>query len=263
MTHNNEIEKINVRGIFFDKVTMDTAAARAASFCERDGFDYIFTPNSEIVQACIDDPTLAPLVNSASMIIPDGIGVIYAAKILGRPLYEKVAGFDLSGKILAYAAENGKKVYLFGSAPARDGNPAVCEKAAEVLKTRFSGLSICGTHDGYFSPEESDAIVADINASGADILFVCLGAPKQEKWICENREKFTTCKLALGLGGSLDVYAGTVKRAPDLFIKLNLEWFYRLIKQPSRFVRMLSLPRFLFGTLFYKLSGKDKPNTTI
>lgn len=256
-TPKNAPEKINVRGIFFDKVTMDTAAQRAASFCETDGFDYIFTPNSEIVQACIDDPTLSPIVNSASMIIPDGIGVIYAAKILGRPLIEKVAGFDLSGRILDYAAKNGKSVYLFGSAPARDGNAAVCEKAAEVMKNRFPNLTVCGMHDGYFSPEQTDEIIADINASGADILFVCLGAPKQEKWIYDNRERLT-CRLALGLGGSLDVYAGTVKRAPDLFIKLNLEWFYRLIKQPARIGRMMNLPRFLFGTLFFKLSGKDK-----
>ena len=125
------------------------------------------------------------------------------------------------------------------------------------MKKMFPSLIVCGTRDGYFKPEETPAIVDEINRSGADILFVCLGAPKQEKWIYENREKLS-CSLALGLGGSLDVYAGTVKRAPDLFIKLNLEWFYRLIKQPSRIGRMMNLPRFLFGTLFYKISGKDK-----
>ena len=255
MTENNR--KINVRGVYFDNVTMESALASAVSLLERDGFDCIFTPNSEIVQLCIDDKNLYNVINSASLIIPDGIGVVYASKILGRPLTQKVAGCDLSKKLLEYAADHGKKVFLFGSAPARDGLPSVGELAAAEMKKMFPSLVVCGTRDGYFKPEETPAIAEEINRSGADILFVCLGAPKQEKWIYENREKLS-CSLALGLGGSLDVYAGTVKRAPDLFIKLNLEWFYRLIKQPSRIGRMMNLPRFLFGTLFYKISGKDK-----
>ena len=255
-------QKVNVRGVYFDKVTMKSALETAVSLLERDGFDSIFTPNSEIVQLCIDDKNLYKVINSASLIIPDGIGVVFASKILGRPLPEKVAGCDLSKKILEYAAAHGKKVFLFGSAPARDGLPSVAELAAVKMKEMFPSLIICGTRDGYFKPEETPAVLDEINRSGADILFVCLGAPKQEKWIYDNREKLT-CSLALGLGGSLDVYAGTVKRAPDLFIKLNLEWFYRLLKQPTRIGRMMNLPRFLFGTLFYKLSGKDKKESRL
>lgn len=250
-------EKVNVRGVRFDKVTMDSAFDAAVSLLETDGFDCVFTPNSEIVQMCVDDPSLYPVINSASLIIPDGIGVVYASKILGRPLPQKVAGCDLSRKLLAYAAETGKRVFLFGSAPAREGQTAVCDLAAENMKRQFPGLTVCGTHDGYFKPEETGEILRQINEADTDLLFVCLGAPKQEKWIFENRDALR-CSLALGLGGSLDVYAGTVKRAPALFIKLNLEWFYRLLKQPSRIGRMMNLPRFLFGTLFYKLSGKDR-----
>jgi N-acetylglucosaminyldiphosphoundecaprenol N-acetyl-beta-D-mannosaminyltransferase len=252
-------EKINIRGVFFDNVTMDEAAEKAAELINSGGLDYIFTPNSEIVQACIDNPALYDTVNSASLIIPDGIGVVYASKILKRPLKEKVAGFDLSKRVLAYAAENGKKVYFFGSAPAKDGIDAVCDIAAEKIKTLYPGIDICGTRHGFFTDADTDSIIADINDSEADILFVCLGAPKQEKWIFDNREKLKV-SLAMGLGGSLDVYAGTVKRAPDIFIKLNLEWFYRLMKQPKRIGRMMNLPKFLFGTIFYKLSGKDKKN---
>lgn len=252
-------EKTDIRGVFFDNVTMDEAASIAADLINSDGLDYIFTPNSEIVQACIDSPDLYDAVNSASLIIPDGIGVVYASKILRRPLKEKVAGFDLSKRVLKYAAENGKKVFFFGSSPAKDDVPAVCDIAAEKIKDLYPGIDICGTRHGYFSPEDTDGIIGEINSSGADILFVCLGAPKQEKWIYENRDKLKV-SLAMGLGGSLDVYAGTVKRAPDIFIKLNLEWFYRLIKQPSRIGRMMNLPRFLFGTIFYKLSGKDCKN---
>ena len=253
-------EKINIRNVMFDNVTMDEASGISAELVEREGIDYIFTPNSEIVQMCINDSSLCDIVNSASLIIPDGIGVVYASKILKRPLKEKVAGFDLSKRILDYAAKNGKKVYLFGSAPEKDGVKAVCELAADKLRELFPGIDICGTRHGFFGPDDTDDIINGINLSGADILFVCLGAPKQEKWIYDNREKLKV-SLALGLGGSLDVYAGTVKRAPDIFIKLNLEWFYRLIKQPKRIGRMMNLPKFLFGTIFYKLSGKDKKNS--
>lgn len=252
-----ELEKINVRGVEFDNVTMETALDASKKLICRDGTDYIFTPNSEIVQMCIDDKSFYDVVNSASLIIPDGIGVVYASKILGRPLKQKVGGFDLSKEILGYAAKEGKRVFLFGSAPERDGNPAVCDIAAKKLCDTYEGLIICGTRNGYFKPEETDSIIEEINAAKPDILFVCLGAPKQEKWIYNNREKLCV-SLALGLGGSLDVYAGTVKRAPKLFIKMNLEWFYRLIKQPSRIGRMMKLPKFLFGTIFYKLFGKDK-----
>lgn len=257
MTEATEIKKINVRGVLFDNVTMPTALQKAIYLTEKDGFDYIYTPNSEIVQNCIESPALYDVINSASMIIPDGIGVVYASKILGRPLYEKVGGFELSKRLIEYAANNGKKLFFFGSSPEKDGEKSVADKAAEKLKEKYPNLQVCGTRDGYFTEKDIPEIIEQINASGADILFVCLGAPKQEKWIYENREKLNV-SLALGLGGSLDIYAGTVKYAPKIFRKLNLEWLYRLLKQPSRIGRMMSLPKFLFGTIFYKISGKDK-----
>ena len=254
---NRNTERICIRGVYFDKVTMQSAFAAAKDLISSEGFDYVFTPNSEIVQNCIEDNALYEIINSASLIIPDGIGVIYASKILGRPLPEKVAGFDLSKRILSYAAETKKRVFLLGSAPATNETRAVCDIAAEKISQLFPGIVISGTHDGYFSESESDNIVEEINASGADILLVCLGAPKQEKWIYSNREKLNV-SFAMGLGGSLDVYAGTVKRAPDIFIKMNLEWFYRLIKQPYRIGRMMKLPKLLFGAVIYKLSRRDR-----
>lgn len=252
-------EKIDVRGVAFDKVSMQTALDAAKTLINSEGTDYIFTPNSEIVQMCIDDNAMYPIINSASLIIPDGIGVVYASKILGRPLIEKVGGFELSKRVLDYAAKDGKKVYLFGSSPARDGNPAVCDMAADKMRSLYQGIEICGTRNGYFSEQDTDSIINEINESGADILFVCLGAPKQEKWIYQNKDRISV-PLIMGLGGSLDVYAGTVKYAPAVFRKLGLEWFYRLLKQPSRIGRMMSLPKFLFGTIFYKISGKDRKN---
>jgi len=192
------------------------------------------------------------VINAASLIIPDGIGVVKASRILGTPLKMKVAGVELGKEVLRFAAEDGLGVYFLG------GKPGVAELAAERLKEEFPGLSVCGTHDGYFakSGEESDAVTSAVRESDAKILFVCLGAPAQEKWIHENRDKMPDVQILLGLGGSLDVYAGTVKRAPKLFVSLGLEWFYRLLREPKRIGRMMRLPKFYFGTWRVRFSKK-------
>ncbi len=247
----NTMEKINVRGVYFDNVTMDEAFEKAVSLINTDGFSYMVTPNSEIVQACIENPKLFNVINSADLIIPDGIGVVYASKILGTPLKEKVAGVEIAEKVIEYAAQNGEKIYFFGGGKKTAEREAVHTLAAKALAEKYPGFEAVG-RDGYFSEEETEDIIADINASGAKILFVCLGAPKQEKWIYKNRDKLTNITFAAGLGGSLDVFAGTAQRAPEFYIKNNLEWFYRLTKNPSRAGRMMKLPKFLAGTIIHK-----------
>ncbi len=245
--------RIDVRGVGFDNVTLAEAAQflRHGAAAGRCG-TAVFTPNSEIVQMCIEDASLRETVNSASLVIPDGIGVVKAARILGTPLKGKVAGVDLGREVLAFAAEDGLPVYFLG------GKPGVAEAAAQKMTEAYPGLIVCGMRDGYFqkSGPENDAAVAQVNESGAKILFVCLGAPAQEKWIFENLSRLPDVQILLGLGGSLDVYAGTVKRAPKIFIRLGLEWFYRLLKEPWRIGRMMRLPQFYFGTWRYKLTKK-------
>lgn len=249
MTQN----RICVRGVFFDNVTLDEAAQllRAAARENRSGVS-VFTPNSEIVQLCIEDASLRDRINAGGMIVPDGIGVIKAARILGTPLKEKVAGVDLGRRVLAFAAEDGYPVALVG------GKPGVAEAAAEALTQEYPGLQICLTADGYFQKEgeENEAILSRIRESGARILFVCFGAPAQEKWISDNGDKLPEVNLLFGLGGSLDVYSGRVKRAPAIFVRLGLEWLYRLLKEPKRIGRMMNLPKFYFGTWKYKLFHK-------
>ena len=177
--------------------------------------------------------------------LPDGIGVVYAAKILGTPLQGRVPGCDFAAALCGWMAENGKKLFLLGA------KPGVAEQAAENLEKAHPGLSVCGTHDGYF---KDDAPVVDaIGAAGADVVFVCLGAPKQEHWMIEHGPQ-TGASLLIGLGGSLDVFAGTVKRAPKIWQKLGLEWLYRLLRQPSRIGRMAKLPLFLVSAV--KAKGK-------
>ncbi len=245
--------RICVRGVFFDNVTLDEAAQllRAAARENRSGVS-VFTPNSEIVQLCIEDASLRDRINDGGLIVPDGIGVIKAARILGTPLKGKVAGVDLGRRVMAFAAEEGFPVALVG------GKPGVAEDAAAAMQAEYPDLNVCLTADGYFKKEgeENEAVLSRIRESGARIVFICFGAPAQEKWIAANRDKLPGVNLLLGLGGSLDVYSGRVKRAPDVFVRLGLEWLYRLLKEPKRIGRMMNLPKFYFGTWKYKLFHK-------
>lgn len=243
--------KINVRGVNFDNLTLDETVELILSRLKNGQQTAVYTPNSEIVQACIEDNALYDIINSAEVICPDGIGVVKAAKILKTPLKGKVAGIEVGEKLIASLTDGSKSIFLMG------GKPGIAEKAAEELAKKYPGIKIAGTNDGYFKKEgeENNAVIAKINNSRADVLFVCLGAPAQEKWIYSNRDKLNVTVM-LGLGGSLDSYAGVVKRAPKVFINLGLEWFYRLLCEPWRLKRMMKLPKFYFGTVRYKFTGK-------
>lgn len=248
------MEIINIRGVNFHNVTLDEAVGwvteTLASGAETPRV--VFTPNSEIVQLCIEQPEYYPLINSADLIIPDGIGVVKASRILGTPLKGKVAGIELGERVIALASEKGYSVYFLGA------KPGVAEQAAAKMREKYPGFTIAGTHDGYFQKtgEENEAVLAEIRAAAPDVLYVCLGVPAQEKWIDANRAAMGSVRLCLALGGSLDVWAGNVRRAPKLFIKLGLEWFYRLCREPWRLGRMMKLPKFLLGTYAEKQKKK-------
>ncbi len=249
----NNTARVEVRGLSFDNLTVAETIDILTSRLENGTQTAVFTPNAEIVQACIDDPTLYPIVGSADLLLPDGIGVIKAAKMLGTPLKEKVAGVVVGEKLVeALSHAPTHRLFLLG------GKPGVAQIAAEKLTEKYPGLVVAGVHDGYFRKDgaENEAVLEEVRQSGADVLYVCLGAPTQEKWIHTNRSALPGVTLLLGLGGSVDVYAGTVKRAPKIFIRLGLEWFYRLCKEPRRIGRMMNLPRFYFGTMLWKIRNK-------
>ncbi len=235
------METVNILGVHVNKYTMEEAVEKASSLMKTENLSMIFTPNSEIILYASNNPEFAEVLNKGDMVIPDGIGVVYGAKILKNPIKERVAGYDLVCNLLPIMAEKGQSVYLLGA------KPGVAEKAAETLLAKHPGLVIAGTHDGYFKDDEE--VIADINKCVPDFLMVCLGFPKQENWIYNNREKLNA-KLAIGAGGCLDVFAGTVQRAPEFYCNHGIEWLYRLVKQPTRFVRMLSLPKFGLKVLF-------------
>ena len=239
--------RIDVLGVGFDNVTMDQAVAEGVRLMNEDGAHYVVTPNPEIVETCREDSEAMEAVRRADMVIADGIGVVYGAKILGTPLKGRVPGIEFAQNLMGRMAESEKSLFLLGA------KPGIADQAAEKLKVRYPGLQIAGTHDGYF--KEDGPVLTQIRDSGADVVFVCLGAPKQEKWMLHNGEA-TGAHLLVGLGGCLDVFSGNVQRAPEVFQKLGLEWFYRLLKNPSRIGRMMKLPLFLIHAAGEKRSRK-------
>ncbi len=234
-------EKVRVLGVQFDNVTMAEAVEAAYALQGERRAAYVVTPNPEIVMRCREDPAVAEAVAGASLTIPDGIGVIYGARILKTPLKEKVGGCDFSQALLARMEADGRSVFLLGS------KPGVAEQAAENLGKRFPGLRFVGTNDGYF--KDDGPVVEKINAAAPDFLMVCLGAPKQELWMHRNAPALNV-GLMIGAGGSLDVFAGVAERAPEKWQRANLEWLYRLLKDPKRIGRMMSLPKFMLTVLF-------------
>lgn len=239
--------KIDVMGVQFDNVTMDEALLKAKQLLDRPGASYVVTPNAEIVYEAMADESLTALLNGADLVLPDGAGVVLGSRILKTPLKEKVAGVDFADRLLGVLAENGGRVYLLGS------KPGVAELAAEKMRGKHPGLVVCGLADGYF--REEGPVIEKINAAEADVLFVCLGAPKQERFMKAHQEELNV-HLMIGLGGSLDSFAGTVKRAPRWMIACSLEWLYRLIREPWRFKRMLRLPKFIWAVVRRRIGGR-------
>lgn len=239
--------RIDVLGVGFDNMTVDQAVAEGMRLMSAPGAHYVVTPNPEIVETCREDPEAREAVNGADLVLADGIGVIYGAKMLGTPLKGRVTGIGFAQGLMAQMAQEGKSLYLLGA------KPGVAEQAAENLAREYPGLKIAGTGDGYF--QEDGPVVEAIRASGADAAFVCLGAPKQEKWMRKNGGA-SGAHLLVGLGGCLDVFSGQVQRAPEIFQKLGLEWLYRLVKEPSRVGRMAKLPLFLVSAVWARIRGR-------
>jgi N-acetylglucosaminyldiphosphoundecaprenol N-acetyl-beta-D-mannosaminyltransferase len=210
----------------------------------------IFTPNTEIVMRCSKDNELKQIINQGDLVLPDGIGLVIASKIKRIPLKERVTGYDTSIEILKIASKNHYSVFLLG------GEPHVTQKAAITINETYGDI-VVGWQHGYFSgyhtnednSDEEKIIIQRINELQPDILFVGLGSPKQEKWISHYKDNLDV-SIIIGNGGTMDVIAGKVRRAPVIFQKMGLEWLYRLVKEPHRIKRQMLLPIFVFKVFF-------------
>ncbi len=237
------MDTVNILGAKISMMGIDESVDYIMDMMEQSGNHAVFTPNSEMIMNAYKDRDFMDLINSADLLTADGIGLVYGSRIVGKPIYERAAGFDIAMALVERMAAEGKSLFLFGS------KPGTAERAADILMEENPGLKIAGCRNGYFKPEETDAIISEINSSGADVVFVCLGSPAQERWIAANRDKLW-CKVMIGLGGSLDAITGDMPRAPEWWCNHGVEWLYRLIKQPSRIGRMMALPKFGLTVLF-------------
>ena len=245
--------RVDILGVDFDNVTFSQAVTQACEIVAAAERAYIVTPNPEIVWMARAHETLKTALARASMVLPDGVGITLGAKILGTPLSERIPGIDFASALLKRLAAEGGRLFLLGA------KPEVVEKASIRLQKDYPGIEIAGICDGYFKDDEK--VIDYINETHPDVVFVCLGSPKQELWMSENINKLNT-GVCIGLGGSLDIFAGTVKRAPKAFRIMGLEWFYRLITQPSRIKRMIKLPMFLLVVISRRFIGKPGVGVT-
>lgn len=241
-----KITAIHILDVPIHPFTMDDAVLYLAQKIQARKQSFVVTANAEIIMMCQADADYKNiLVRSADLVLPDGAGTVWAGRKLGYQVPERVAGFDLFNRLLALAAAEKYKVFFFGAAP------GIAEAAKSKAEALYHGVEITGCRDGYFKAADDAAIIKEINDSGAQMLFLALGAPKQEKWLQEHLSELKPLIL-MGIGGSFDVLAGKAERAPVIMQKYSLEWLFRLYKQPSRFRRMLALPKFVIKVLCSK-----------
>ena len=238
-------EKIDILGVKVDSVTMAQAVAQVEGYMDERKNVLIATANAEMIMRATHDTELKDILNDAALVVPDGAGTVWAAHHLGYEMPERVAGFDLAQELMRIAPSKKQKVFFFGSAP------GVAEKAKAKAEELYPGIEIVGTRDGYFKPEDELAIIEEIKAAQPDLLLAALGVPKQEKWLNVHLKELGV-PVAIGVGGTLDVMAGVMKRAPYWMQKAKLEWLFRGLLQPKRAGRLMALPKFVLKVHGYK-----------
>ena len=233
-------ERLEILGVGIDKLTGQEALQQIGAFIASGQPHQIVTANAEIIYQASKNEKMRSVINKAQMVTADGSGVVWASRQLSQPLPQRVTGIDLVNGICEQSAKEKWKIYILGSAP------GVAATAAVNIRDKFPGCNIIGTHHGYFNAKEEKQILAELEQLQPDVLFVALGAPKQEYWIADHIEQLQI-PVAMGIGGSMDVLSGNVKRAPKWMQKMSLEWLYRLLIQPTRFKRRLALPKFMLA----------------
>ncbi len=239
---NNTVKLFGVR---LDNLSKEEAFKKFLNLLEEKNLSTIFTPNPEIVMLAQEDVKYKEALLEGDLIIADGIGIIIASKIKKLGIKEKIPGIDFMESILKYANNSKKSVYFLGA------KEEVVKKAVTNISNKYPNIDIKGYHNGYFIESEELKVIDDINEVKPDILFVALGAPKQEKFMIKYKN-IINAKVGMGVGGAFDVYSGFTKRAPKIFRKIHLEWLYRIITNPRRIKRSFKIPKFLMKVLLTK-----------
>jgi len=240
----NKLDQVTIMGIPFINTYKEAFVQLLDKRIQNKEKTFVVTANPEIVMQAQEDTSFMNHIQQADYVTADGIGIVKASEMLGEPLPDRITGYDTMMNLLSIANDKHYKIYMLGA------KKETLDKAVKRVESEFPYAEIVGSHDGYFDWENND-IAEQMEETKPDIVFVALGAPKQEKWIAENIGRFPH-GVFMGIGGSFDVLAGTVKRAPKFWQNLNLEWLYRLLKQPSRWRRYLAMPRFVIKIMKMK-----------
>ncbi len=244
---------ISILGVPIDAVTRDEAGIITENLIKESNKSckMIFAPNVEFIMYAQKDKEFFDILKQSSLSTPDSIGVIIGAKLQKKSFPERIPGQSYFRKIIELSNEKGYSIYLLG------GKPGIPQKAKENLEKIFPNVNIVGVHHGYFNENEEKEVIEEINKLQPNVLFVALGAPKQEKWIYHHRNELKV-DVATGQGGTYDYEAGKIKRAPVWVQKIGMEWFWRLCREPKRIKRQLVLPVYLVKILFKKDKTKGK-----
>ncbi len=234
----SSLSSVQILGLTVHDVTMASALSAMDGFIRAGSPHHVITADASMLVLAQDDEALHEIVRSADLVTPDSVGVLWAAKRLGRPLQERVSGVEIVEQLCRCSAEKGHRLFFLGAAP------GVAVQAAEKMRLKYPGAQIVGTRDGYFSAEESGALIEQIREARTDALFVAMGIPKQEKWIAKHRDQLGASVL-IGVGGTFDVLSGTVRRAPIVMQRARLEWLWRVLSNPRKISKVLLLPRFM------------------
>ena len=239
------LKQVEILGVNVNSLTMAQAVEAVQQFIAEKKVALVATANAEMLMRSTQDEELKDILNQADLVVPDGAGTVWAAGHLGEPMPERVAGFDLAQELMREAPARGDRIYFFGSAP------GVADKAKAKAEELYPGIQVVGTRNGFFTEADEPGIIAEIKAARPDILLAALGVPKQEKWLKKHMQELQV-PVSIGVGGTLDVMAGVMERAPLWMQKAKLEWLFRGLKHPSRAGRLLALPKFVLKVVASK-----------
>jgi len=243
------VSRVDILGVWFDPVDVDGAVAAVVAMADEPGAHLVVTANVELVMRAREAPDLGDVLRRAALVVADGVGVVWGARRLGHSLPGRVPGIDLAERLCGEAARRGWRVCLLG------GAPGVAAEAADHVRRRYPGMQVTATRHGYFGDAEEEEVIRTIRAASPTLLLAGLGSPRQERWLDRHLASLRV-PIAIGVGGTLDVWAGRVRRAPPVVQAMGLEWCYRLLRQPGRWRRQLTIPRFMAAVL---IAGSRPP----